>query len=1581
MVRVTDELALSLDHLSLFYAQDPHLSNLPVLIYHGPSTTTNSTLNSSRIQLHIFTAAGFQSYQRITISPNSPLYESVNYLPRDKQGDELCRGLAFGLFKYFKELPEVVKSGLILQVANTSRKQRPGSAPTLFGEQHAADLASSMVRVENTPDVTRDLEAALRVQNINYVDVDLVLPPGSISPFQELEGDLDEEEYPDLTLRQYGSYASLVKLFGEVAFLPTSKLRRAPSKPTSLNRSKSFQKDQKMALRREMGELVDTEERYVIKMHELVNHIADDFRAKAKSRAFGSFSPSEDDLQKLFPRCLDRILQINSTFLSAIRKVMDETEEEAMQDLETPIVSSTSSRYGGSGRLKDPTGALAFAKVLLEWFPQFSESYQQYIHASQEFPQIISGFMKQPSSFSSRVQATGEQRLRSAVIEPVQRLPRYSLFIDNIVNSLPVLHPALQPMLKARDIITSICSLDPPAADKSQVVNRLRYLVDAWPSTLHPQGRLITAVDTIELPPPYHVEVATGSSAGLAKEGILLLFADCIVLLKKNKDCLQTARGVMAEIDKPSAQTMMASVTAAAGGQKHLYDLSFTGWHVLGDTRVTSSDDNRCIWLTSLHELKDANMGRDRNQAATVRNFVLQGAYEAKASRLGEELIKARLEGRFSEAERETDRWSLRSIKPAGIHIYCAIFAEGVDDLVQGRREPAPVRLVVDHERGTKGAPVGHYGVDIVANVTTLAGGEKYRLEVDGLNDRVYVDEVLPEYLMVTFAKRVTDLLRLQHQISNPALSAPFTSFYSKILKSIDVLCEGDRSKSYRPHSPVKILSSLLNSGFGGSPSTTSLNGLASPGPGKISRPMIMGKIPSLESPQIVRTGSNRSLHSIQDFSDGKGSVRAPFEEGRPVNPLVRLEETFTGYIAALQSRKGNVVGKNLRNRGAADELAVNALYNTFIENPFDTRAASETSFDVIFVAFEKFLRLAWKEQMGSVMSLDSLDALQERSIKLFPGDFNEYVRLIFGEMAPQNRRAFIAIIKLLADLLDGCGNDGDRGSLTVAFAELLVVDGEPHNYINLLDRVVEDSDKLFDDLGPGPGIGLGGGSNYGSVASRSMHSATGSITSNTSLRRRFADTVFRQGSTKADADHRPSVWRTLSKTTRSVATGDQYASKPSLGRAHSIESPDRKSRPASRDRPTVMGAFDERPGSSDSIAPKSRLSTIGASPPPEDSKDDGTTRSSKKKRRSSLSDLKSLMAQATLGPMTPSPEQQPATITPPNKRANSPPRTPSPVKVPASPLKSTKIPANGSIMDRDRSLMYRSSPALKENLPMITSPDRIDRSMGNLTERAQNIMSSLDSTPFASPIKEQWRAGHNKTVSLSSNIPTLRGTPRDPSRPITSHANNLNGTIKSPQRLRLQSPQKLRERLQNEAKAINEAEASLQNELSKIGEEMAKLNAVSAIPRTSDIARLSEAVLLLETKIPNIVKDLNERNDAVKKELEVSLQASEFKVKGLDQLYKESSAENELLYEKFNAELGKIVKALRASRKGGAGGEDGNGVGGTMSAKEELVTRMRESSEEAARVKKENARLRREVLTLRTLLKGQEGAGTGAPQ
>lgn len=100
---------------------------------------------------------------------------------------------------------------------------------------------------------------------------------------------------------------------------------------------------------------------------------------------------------------------------------------------------------------------------------------------------------------------------------------------------------------------------------------------------------------------------------------------------------------------------------------------------------------------------------------------------------------------------------------------------------------------------------------------------------------------------------------------------------------------------------------------------------------------------------------------------------------------------------------------------------------------------------------------------------------------------------------------------------------------------------------------------------------------------------------------------------------------------------------------------------------------------------------------------------------------------------------------------------------------------------------------------------------------------------------------------------------------------------------------------------------------------------------------------------------DLQERQAEINREMEATLRVAEAKVKAIDQLYKEATAENELLYEKFNSELGKILKALK-----GKGRED----------KEELMAKLREQSEEAARVKKENARLKREMASLRALVK-----------
>lgn len=1505
MVRVTEELALSPEHLTLYHTTDPLVGQVPILIFHGSSTTANYTFNSSRVQLHIYSPAGFQSFPRLTISPNSPFYNVVNYLPREFQGDEITRALAFGLFKYFSELNETVKTHLKNQYPAT-RARRPGSGPTLFGEQHAADIAKSMLRSELPVETIEKLDMALQTQHINNVDIDLVLPPGSIIPLKPEDYENlseDEDDIVDPTLRQYGTYTPLVKGFGEPVFLPTSKLRRAPSKPTALNRQKSFAKDQKLELRRKLAELVDTEERYVMKLSELVKHIADEYRQKAKRRSDNSFSPSMADVEKLFPRSSEHILKVNGAFMLELRRVMDETEEEAMRDMESSLPTPKGSAPGSSvGRSKDPSGALAVARIMLEWFPKFTDCYQDYIRASQEFPQLITNFISQQSSFSQRVAVTGEQHLRSTVIEPVQRLPRYSLVIDQIVGCLPMTHPALQPMLKARDIIANICSMDDPLTEKPHVSTRLRNMIQSWPHELEPKGRLVVATDFSELSAPFDVYTPIDANAdGLA--GIFLLFSDYIIVVKKMPSSNITARDLMREIDKPSAAGLLTSMTNAAGGPG-TYELAFAGLHDLADVRFTESSDGHIVWMTSSKEMQGAHAGEYvKNTGRTSRCFVLHEAYEGKAGKWTEDVVKARIEARFGEAEREDPRWTLRSVRmpDTGLGLYAAVFQEGLDQLIEGRKEPAPIRVVVDHDKGTKGSPIGHYGVEIVSDVRT-SGGKKVMVITAGLAGKKATDEIVWEDFLPTLSRRIIQLLSTQFDVSNPDLTAALVSFHTKILLGLNLSRSLEKSRSFMTSSPVKMLTSFLSG------SSTALSETAST---KSPKPTTSSLFPA---PSISRSNSSlKDSASLYGSAKSREGIKMGIDDDRPENPLVRLEQTFTGYMASLHARKGNFIGRMIFNRGAVDELVVNDLYNKLIENPFDIDPSIDVSADVIFVAFEKFVKIAWREQMGPIMSRKSMDALQERSSKRVPGEFADFVRFLFQDVAPQNKRAFTALIKLLADLLDGCANDGDRGALTLGFAELLIDDGTAPDYINLMDRLVKDCDRIFDqpvfDLEAGLSQASSIYDSYTS-ATRAGKSHSGSLTSNTSsLRRKLGfENLLRQNSKN---EERPSVWRTLSKHGRHNSVTESSSLSKASRSGDMSPGPNKLRRPGSRDRPPIAGAFDDtysRPISSH------RLETIG-----EPAEDIAPRTPLRRKRRSSLSDLKSLMAATTIQddeePLQPLSDMRKT-----SQKFNSGPKIPTPTKIPMSPASS------GRAQRQPENVL--GSPF--QTAPRLSSPDSPFRS--------HNKGLSTSSIPTLKTLKP-----------LKTSSPAPESPARSPTRPQLSPSKSSSG------RLRLQSPQKLRERLQSEKQAVEDVDVTLQSELSKITSDMARFN--SSLPRSStvDLRKLSSSVSALESRIPVLVQEISERQEALQRDMDNTLKATEAKVKEIDQLYKESTAENELLYEKFNTELVKIVRALK----------------GRTGEKEEIMSKMKDSYEETARVKKENARLRREMASLRAMVKG----------
>lgn len=767
---------LPLEYLSLYHTVDSHLSS--ILVFYGPVATANATVSSSRIQAHIFTPAGFHSYPRITISPAAPLYAAVNHLPREKQGDEVARGLAVSMLKYFAELSDPLKDYL----TETSRAGgQAGKVPRLFDEMHAADLANRMTKVDDASEIVRDIRSAYQERKVPWTDIDVILPAGTIRQSQRRgSADSDIEETHDL---QYGPYTPLISALGSPMFLPTSRLKRAPSQPTNVSKSRIFSRSQKEALRHTMCELVDTEERYVAKLYSLVYEVADEFRQKAQARGPSSTSPDETALAALFPPCLHDILQVNLGFLDVIRHVLEETDRDFLDDVSQDTELPASGSYRGlSGANKDPIGAVAFAKALLDWLPQFSQPYAEYMRAHIGFTQTLNSFMKDKnSSFSKRVYETGEQRLRSLLMEPVQRLPRYSLLIDTMTGSLPLVHPAVRPLLKARDIVKEICALDDASpSGYTQSLKRLRELVDGWSAKTFPEGRLITAVDVNEVAPPYQLNpYAPGSGAG-----ILLLYKNCLVLLAKPAESRITARGLLADIDNAASATNDGSMSLPSS------ELKFVQVFELHRVRCMQSACGRILFIAPVSvKSNSSSVDGDTDFLA----LELAAMYEGKASRLIEEVTKAKIEGRFPEQERERGKWTLRSpAGPPGNTSILACVCEDGQTAALAQAHSSPIRLVFDTTKASCIQMLNSANLDAIVSISP-SNGVQFRMDFESVVGSSSTDLVTVDSFVPTLSRRCESCsiraLRPSANIGTYSAKSPFPSpqyAESKIDEALD---------------------------------------------------------------------------------------------------------------------------------------------------------------------------------------------------------------------------------------------------------------------------------------------------------------------------------------------------------------------------------------------------------------------------------------------------------------------------------------------------------------------------------------------------------------------------------------------------------------------------------------------------------------------------------------------------------------------------------------------------------------------------------------------------------------------------
>ena len=779
---------------------------------------------------------------------------------------------------------------------------------------------------------------------------------------------------------------------------------------------------------------------------------------------------------------------------------------------------------------------------------------------------------------------------------------------------------------------------------------------------------------------------------------------------------------------------------------------------------------------------------------------------------------------------------------------------------------------------------------------------------------------------------------------------------YTAILKSLELPPERrtrghSRTKNIRDHSPVKTLSRL----FGGfSPKDSGDQKTAPPTPSVFGdsswfRPAVQKAHPE----QSSEAGPKVMLLSEKAEQASGYSVES-------------LEHTLAAFTLALHARKGNIVGRSVSNRRFADETAVNDLHDALIEQPSNHEMAAQASVDVLFAGFEKFMKTAWSEKLGPIFTSDMLEDLQKKSNDLSPIDFEEFLLQTVSEMAPQNQRAFRAILNLLIDLLGGTGNDGDRGALMAAMTEITIADNYALNHMSLFDRLVEDNEVILRNQSLTGSTTPGYGSVASSTAARSTQ--TGSVSSKASSwsKRLGWGSLHRENSKTDSVSKVGSVLRTWSKTSKPAEPQPRLTPV----RTQSIDSRAHLSpftRPTSKDQiSSPPSAENSRPCTGQSWDRSAALKEASMT---------GTPASERRKRRSSLSDL----------PQLPLPNTSPFWAPPTHRRPE-----PSPLahRHSAVLLNDSSQPSSPTGLSRANAI-HRQESHSKENVPPQSEANETSPSRPMSSGSASQIQGPRQpSVLFPAPLRVR---GSPSAIPVPRGVLSERPNSGNTPPPPSPTKSRVPEPSPSPKKLRVQNSQKIRERLHNQHEDITSAESSLQVELAKIGEELSALNVSSsptkdsrnysatAMPppqmrslqrsdsksqnpgqRAQDhnaqvVQNLNTRLRALDTRVKHLVGNLSRHNSELENVMLSSLKVAEKKAKELDVRLREANQENEELYSRNNEELGRLFELVGK-------GDDQGDVSELKRKFEESLAANAAAQREVAKLRRENAGLKAKV-------------------
>lgn len=433
---------------TIYYAEDPPY--LPrILIFYSPVQAVGSLSTTSRIRTTILSAAGFKSFGAFSVAPNSSYYSAVQKLPEDRQRDDVCRGIAFALCRYFSEVPTEVKNAI-------AEENHQDGLGLKWGQSHAAQVTCRMSKVLNTDEILDALRPFSKDRPTSPISP--VKPLASIRKTRPSFLPADAANSSSTRFAHTGTPGRRV---------PSGKSTRSTSTSTPGPRNAGAMAapkhslDQLESLRFKMCEFVDTEDRYITRLQDLIDLVTSQGRTPKSLTSKFSSSRNQKAVNAMiqFPSLLDQIKDVNLAFLDDIETALQNSEDAALTFLEAAQSNPTLFQNA-----KDPMGIYTFAKVLLAHFPKFPMPYREYLDLHAQISSNLSQYLKEGT--------TSVQQAPSLLMEPAQRISRYGLYIDTMLPHVPThFTAAVRALEKARKIIAEICEMEPAA---STILDSLR---------------------------------------------------------------------------------------------------------------------------------------------------------------------------------------------------------------------------------------------------------------------------------------------------------------------------------------------------------------------------------------------------------------------------------------------------------------------------------------------------------------------------------------------------------------------------------------------------------------------------------------------------------------------------------------------------------------------------------------------------------------------------------------------------------------------------------------------------------------------------------------------------------------------------------------------------------------------------------------------------------------------------------------------------------------------------------------------------------------------------------------------------